>query len=234
MYDHPLFVRTLSSFTKDLLTAYDADEMLQSLAEQVTHVLNVAGCGVSVASQDERLSFATAVPEHLALLERLQGERQGGPCYEAYTTGHVVAVADLREVQDRWGEYTSVAVDLGVLSVAGIPMSLQGHSIGAMNLYSAEVREWAEEDLAAAQALADMATGYLVNASKLEQQQQLTDQLTLALSSRVAIEQAKGVVAEAENISVDQAFQRIRRWARNHNATLRSVAQEVVERGLRP
>jgi AmiR/NasT family two-component response regulator len=50
----------------------------------------------------------------------------------------------------------------------------------------------------------------------------------------VVIEQAKGIIAASEEISVDEAFQRIRAWARNHNQGLRAVAEEVVERGLRP
>ena len=92
----------------------------------------------------------------------------------------------------------------------------------------------AAEDLAAAQALADMATAYLANASRLQQQVDLSDQLSRALTSRVVVEQAKGVVAEAAGVGVDEAFQRIRTWARNHNTPLHTVARMVVEQGLRP
>jgi AmiR/NasT family two-component response regulator len=88
--------------------------------------------------------------------------------------------------------------------------------------------------VAAATALADMATGYLVNASKLRQQEQLAEQLQTALDSRVVIEQAKGMVAAAEGISVEEAFTRIRRYARDRNLLLRAVAQQVVSDGLRP
>jgi AmiR/NasT family two-component response regulator len=102
-----------------------------------------------------------------------------------------------------------------------------------MNVYDAQPREWSEEDLAAASVLADVATSYLVNASKLHQQQQLNEQLTTALESRAVIEQAKGITAGDAGVSVQEAYHRIRRHARNHNTSLRAVAEAVVNLGLR-
>ena len=57
-------------------------------------------------------------------------------------------------------------------------------------------------------------------------------QLRTALSSRVIIEQAKGMVAARRGIGVDQAFQRIRRHSRDNNARIHDVAEQVVNEGL--
>jgi hypothetical protein len=58
---------------------------------------------------------------------------------------------------------------------------------------------------------------------------QLTGQLQRALGSRVLIEQAKGVISEHHGVTVDEAFERMRRYARDHHAGLRAVAQTVIE-----
>lgn len=55
-----------------------------------------------------------------------------------------------------------------------------------------------------------------------------------ALSSRVVIEQAKGIVAERQGIELDQAFGRLRAHARGHNRRLRAVCQDVVDGALPP
>jgi AmiR/NasT family two-component response regulator len=81
--------------------------------------------------------------------------------------------------------------------------------------------------------MADMATGYLINASKLDQQEQLNRHLQHALDSRIVIEQAKGVVANAHHVSMDEAFARIRNHARAHNATVHTVAAAIASLGLR-
>src|ERR1035437_7838337 len=70
------------------------------------------------------------------------------------------------------------------------------------------------------------------DASMLRQHQQLNVQLQEALKSRVVIEQAKGITAQRHGVTIDQAYQRIRAHARNNNASLRTVAEAIVEVGL--
>ena len=70
------------------------------------------------------------------------------------------------------------------------------------------------------------------DASKLREQQQLSEQLQEALESRIVIEQAKGITAQRHGITIDKAYQRIRTHARNNNASLRAVAQAIVQVGL--
>ena len=57
----------------------------------------------------------------------------------------------------------------------------------------------------------------------------LNEQLQSALNSRVIIEQAKGVLTQKGNLSMDAAFDRLRSYARNHNLRLSEVARQVVE-----
>jgi AmiR/NasT family two-component response regulator len=66
----------------------------------------------------------------------------------------------------------------------------------------------------------------------LHQAELLTAQLQTALNSRVAIEQAKGVLAERHQITVDQAFELLRTYSRNHNRLLSEVARDVAVRVL--
>jgi GAF domain-containing protein len=233
MYDHSLFLKTLSEFTGTLLMPYDLDTVLGDLADRLTKVLALGGTGVTLADQD-RLQPVTAVPPSIAEVEGIQYEHQSGPCVDAFRTGRLVAIADLGQVSDRWPEYCSAAQRLGVCSVAGIPMRLQNQAIGALAVYGegARARPWPEQDLAAAVVMADMATAFLINASTLHQQEQLGAQLQRALDSRVVIEQAKGMIAHAQGVGVDEAFARLRRYARAHNDTIRAVAEAVVRSGV--
>jgi hypothetical protein len=64
-----------------------------------------------------------------------------------------------------------------------------GLDIGVLNPYSPEPREWSDTDIAVAGVLVEVATSYVVNASKLRQQEQLNGQLQEVLESWVVIEQ---------------------------------------------
>ena len=102
-------------------------------------------------------------------------------------------------------------------------MRLADEVVGALNMYAAEPREWSEDDIAVACVLADVATSYVINASKIRQQQQLSEQLQQALESRVVIEQAKGITAQLRRVTVDQAYLLMRGHARSNNASMRVV-----------
>jgi AmiR/NasT family two-component response regulator len=71
------------------------------------------------------------------------------------------------------------------------------------------------------------------DAAKLrQQQQQLSAQLQEAPKSQTIIEQAKGITAQRLGVTIDQAYQLVRAHARNNNASLRTVAEAIVEVGL--
>ena len=54
-------------------------------------------------------------------------------------------------------------------------------------------------------------------------------QLQEALDSRVVIEQAKGFLAGRDGVHPDAGFERLRRYARDHDLALRDVAGQLVD-----
>ena len=233
MYDQALFLQTLSRFAVILPARYDLPEALSELTESVTSVLGLCGSWVTMAD-DRELRLLMAVSQASASMERDHAQLHPFPCpcREAYSTGEVVRVTDVRTESTRWPEFSASATRLSMAGVAAIPMRLADQVIGALNLYSPDPRRWSDEDMAVAGVLADVATSYVVNASKLRQQEQLSEQLQEALESRVVIEQAKGITAQQHAVTLDQAYRLMRSHARKNNASLRVVAEAIVAVGL--
>jgi AmiR/NasT family two-component response regulator len=84
----------------------------------------------------------------------------------------------------------------------------------------------------AAQALADVATIAILQHRASLEAQVVNQQLAHALNSRVVIEQAKGMVAERQDLSMEQAFYALRKHARDHNLRLVEVAEAVISGSL--
>jgi GAF domain-containing protein len=231
--DQAALTRALSEFAQLLVREYEVSDALQDLVDGVTEVLGISGAGVSLL-EGERLRFATAATDAIVLLERIQEETQNGPCVEAHQSGQPVLVTDLRDRPERWPALSEGAAEAGMLAVAGIPMRLNGTRLGALNLYHGATRDWSDEEITVSRLLADLATGYVANASRLDRLQHTAEQLQVALDSRLIIEQAKGLLAGERDISMEQAFEVLRGHARRNNASLRAVADAVVNLHLRP
>ena len=140
MYDRPLFLQTLSRFAVVLPARYDLEAVLTELTESATAVLGLWGSRVTMAD-DDRLRYMTTEIQAFGELEPNQEEQQAGPCRDAYETGEVVRVTDVRKESARWPEFSATATRRGVAGVAGVPMRLADKIIGTLNLYSAGPRD---------------------------------------------------------------------------------------------
>jgi GAF domain-containing protein len=168
------------------------------------------------------------------MLELFQLQNEEGPCSVCFRTGEPVIVDDVRTTTDWWPRFAELAEQSGLLSVHAFPMRLRREIIGTLNVFHTAPGQLTEDDVAVAQSLADIATISILQNRSITQRETLTAQLQIALESRVVIEQAKGIVAERRSTTVDEAFQRLRAFARSGNRRLSDVAQAVVRRELDP
>jgi hypothetical protein len=107
-------------------------------------------------------------------------------------------------------------------------LRLRGQAIGGMNLFHTRPGPLPETDLRLGQALADIATIGILQERAIRHGEVVTEQLQTALNSRVIIEQAKGVLAQQGTLTMETAFDRLRRYSRGHNLLLGEVARRVV------
>ena len=98
-----------------------------------------------------------------------------------------------------------------------------------MNVFGAtKGGDFEDTDVTVMQALADVASIALIQERVVRRGEVLTEQLQGALNSRVVIEQAKGAVAQALGISVDQAFDIIQSYARRNYRRISDVAHAIL------
>lgn len=225
---------SLERFASVLTSGYGVGDVLHDLTEEMTAALDLTGAGVTLV-HDGKQRFVTAALEAIAGLERVQEDHQAGPCIDAVASGQPMTVSDLDEgdADQRWPDYTQAAKSAGIRAVAGVPMLAEDSAVGAVNLYSSQPRSWSPEDLRVASIFANIATGYLVHASAAQQHQRTAEQLQQALTTRLIIEQAKGVIANELKIGVDEAFAILRKYARDHNTRIHDVARAIVNGQLR-
>ena len=227
-----LLARTLVELADTLVDEFDVVELLTLLVDRCVEVLGVSAAGLMLVAPEGDLRLAASSSEAMRVVELFELQSQEGPCLDCYRAGEPVVNQDLAIVNGRWPNFAPVALEAGFRSVHALPLRLRGQVIGAVNLFRADEGALDDLDVLAAQALADMATIAILQHRAAVESQVLNEQLNFALNSRVLIEQAKGVVSERAGIDMQEAFSRLRNYARNHNLRLVDVAQQVIDRTL--
>ena len=213
-----------------LVDEFDLLDFLQTLTERAAVLVNAAAVGLMLADQRGRLEFMAGSDENVRMVELFQLQNQEGPCLDAFRTGRPVADMDLAEAADRWPRFAPRAAAAGFRSVHAFPLRLREQVIGALNVFGSDRSgELAVADAPIIQALADVATIGLLQERTVRRAEELTEQLQGALNSRIVIEQAKGAIAQARSVSVDDAFALIRAYARSSNRRLIDLAHAIVE-----
>jgi transcriptional regulator with GAF, ATPase, and Fis domain len=227
-------LRALVEVADTFVDDYDVVDFLHGLTERCVAILDVDEAGVMLVDATSTLRYVASSSEQMRLVELLELQHEEGPCLDAYRDGRVTVSAEADEAQRRWPRFGAHAREAGLASLAGVPMRLRADRIGALNLFARREGGLSEEDQHVAQAMADIATIGLLHERAIRDGQIVAAQLQTALESRIAIEQAKGILAEFTGVSVDAAFSLLRTHARKHNSKLTDIARSVVSGDLPP
>ena len=221
-------MRSVAEMADTLVDDYDVVDLLTGLADRCVNVLGVAAAGVMLVSPGGNLGLVACSSETVRLLELFELQAQEGPCLDAFRTGERVEHEDLEADSGRWPSFSAAALREGFQSVSALPLRFRDVTLGALNLFSVTRAPMAEGDVIVARAFADLATLSIVQHRASAEAQRVNEQLSAALTSRVVIEQAKGVVAERAGVDLAEAFSLLRAYARDSNLRLTDVAEAAV------
>jgi transcriptional regulator with GAF, ATPase, and Fis domain len=220
------------SLANSLVDGADVVDLLSGLTADCARLLDVAAAGLLLADQRRVLHVVAASSERTRSLELFQLQRDEGPCLDCFHSGEAVTVPDLSEQTTRWPQFVAAAEQAGFVSVHALPMRLRDNVLGTLGLFGTKVGSLEEDDLRLGQALAHVASVALVAEKASADKTVINEQLQSALSSRVIVEQAKGLLAQLGSLDMDAAFAALRGYARDHNLRLSDLSHLLVTREL--
>jgi diguanylate cyclase (GGDEF)-like protein len=157
----------LSEFARTLATDFPIQRILDHLVERIVEVLPVTAAGVTLITEDAVPRYIAASDDFALRCEQLQTDIGQGPCLSAYESGQAVAVPDL-SADARFPQFADAAVEAGLAAVFTFPLRHSAGLLGALDLYQDQPGLLPDDDMGAAQTLADVAAAYLVNARARE------------------------------------------------------------------
>jgi len=216
-------------FADALVSDLDIVDPLHVLTSRCVELLGVHAAVLMLPDERGQLRVmagSSGQAHLLALFELKTGE---GPSLGCYRAGRPVSDTNLDRPDPRWPRFSDRARRDGFASMHALPLRQHEDIIGVLGLLSTAAGPISDGDARIMQALARLATVTVLRQRTIQHLQVIVEQLQSALSSRVLVEQAKGVVAERFKIDMSMAFETLRNHARRTNLRLSDLAQCVVD-----
>ncbi len=164
----------LSEFARTLLTDFSIQDILDHLVTRIVKALPVTAAGVTLISPGMAPRFIAASDKSALRYEELQTELGEGPCLLAYESGEAVQSPDLRS-ETRFPAFATAALEAGLAAAFTCPLRHGSGRLGALDLYRDTPGLLGPREMVAAQTLADIAAGYILNAEAREEARKTSD-----------------------------------------------------------
>lgn len=206
---------------------------IQQVVDACVQVFAVTGCGLMIADDQSVLRYAVASDGPGRQLEDIQLESGTGPCVEAFVRDDLIVTEDLA-TESRWPEVAARVAPLGIHGMIGVPVHLSGLPVGSLDVYINKPHTWERAEQRALRSYADVVGSLMEAAITAHQAGELAHQLNYALEHRVPIERGIGYLMARDRLDHADAFNRLRRSARNARRRIGEVAEELLRTGSLP
>ncbi len=219
----------LDALARLLLAEENTQSVLQRVVDLVGQVMP-GGAEVSITVfRDQQATTAASTGPRALALDETQYVQGHGPCTEAALGGHVVEITDGR-TEDRWPDLVPLLVRHGLLSALAVPVPA-AQLVAGLNVYAPAAGAFTDGHRHAVTELAAYAAVALSNMDALQDARDRAENLRLAMESRAAIEQAKGILVERHKLTPDQAFRLLVEASMRSNRKVRDLAEHLVLTG---
>lgn len=210
---------------------------LTGVLSKVAHLAQEALPGASEVSvtlvRNQKPFTAVHTGERCLALDEVQYTEGHGPCVDVAQASGTVLVSDMGS-ETRWPRFSARAVELGMSSSLSLALPIQQALVGALNVYGEQRDAFDSSAIDLAVSFAGYAAVAVANAHLFETTQSLAENMKIAMDSRAAIEQAKGIIMCREGVDEATAFGRLSTTSQNTNRKLREVAADLIAEVVQP
>lgn len=208
--------------SQELMREHEEQPTLRRVADRAVQVVGgVDHCGISLRRRRGKVETAASTSATALRCDELQYELGDGPCLEAVWNETFYLICDT-SASERWPVWGQKVANEGVGSVLAIRLANETETLGALNLYAAATDAFTRDDV-------DVALVYAAHATNAMKTAQLVSGLTTAVETRHLIGVAQGILMQRFELTMDDAFEVLRRYSSHANIKLREVAALVAE-----
>lgn len=121
-------------------------------------------------------------------------------------------------------KFKDIGMKEGLVSMLSVPLHVKGKVIGVLNTYTSMPHSFSEYEINILKTVADQAAIVIENYRLVVETKVIKEELDI----RKAIERAKGILMKEQNLSEQEAFRKIQKFAMDNNKSMREIAEAII------
>lgn len=131
-------------------------------------------------------------------------------------------VENIQEAEEY--KFKDIGIKEGLVSMLSVPLHVKGKVIGVLNTYTSMPHSFSDYEINILKTVADQAAIVIENYRLVVETKVIKEELDI----RKAIERAKGMLMKDQNLSEQEAFRKIQKFAMNNNKSMREIAEAII------
>ena len=155
------YFRTLHEVTRAVLSTRDSKQVVQLIVDKVVRIMRIKGSALRLRNETTH-ELELIATSGLSAKFLAKGQPHTAQSISATLAGQPVLILDT--AHDPRLEYPAETVAEGIASILSMPIVARQRVVGVLRLYSAEQRQYSQEELTFLSALAEIAGVAIMNA----------------------------------------------------------------------
>ena len=131
-------------------------------------------------------------------------------------------VENIQEAEEY--KFKDIGIKEGLVSMLSVPLHVKGKVIGVLNTYTSMTHSFSDYEINILKTVADQAAIVIENYRLVVETKVIKEELDI----RKAIERAKGILMKEQNLSEQEAFRKIQKFAMDNNKSMREIAEAII------
>jgi signal transduction protein with GAF and PtsI domain len=133
-----------------------------------------------------------------------------------------IIVENIQEAEEY--KFKDIGMKEGLVSMLSVPLHVKGKVIGVLNTYTSMPHNFSDYEINILKTVADQAAIVIENYRLVVETKVIKEELDI----RKAIERAKGMLMKDQNLSEQEAFRKIQKFAMDNNKSMREIAEAII------
>ena len=216
-------IQALAKISETITSDLYLEDILKLIVTMTAEIMGSNICSLMLLDKSKK---ELAVKATQSVSERYNKKPNiklgGGIAGMVAKDGKPITILDVRK--DKRYLSQDIARKEKLCSLLCVPLTFKDDIIGVLNCYTATPHRFSENEISVIKSIANQAAIVIENFRLVVESRIIKEEL----ESRKAIERAKGILMKQENLSEEEAYNRIRKYSMDNRKSMRDVSEAII------